>query len=487
MSQSVSSCAKKTYFADEMKANQRLNKTLLFLALICLGQVSSLRAQSCGTILSQDQWKTLSEFQQSLDAHPLLLKKSEMLYVPLKVHIVGQDNKTGMMRSDHVLEAICTLNKNFAPVGFYFVLMPPFDYIYDSQLYATEQDAIYSSARANMIDGMYNLFFTGASSTLCGVYYPFPDAVFVIKSCAEPGESTLTHETGHFFSLPHTFSGWENGNTPSNIEYADGRNCRNAGDGFCDTKADYISGRWGCPYYKDLLDPAGIAFRPDSSLYMSYSMDACQSRFSNEQIAAMQNNLTNTRFGMAITKDEKLTETPQLIYPAKNDTIYNPNAVLFQWKKDPNAIAYMIQITRYGLWDQPYQSALVEDTFYTAKLFGGYPFDWRIKPISSYNTCLPYSESNTFYLDQRSAGINTLSNTGLSSTIYPNPAQSNEPIYIELPVNTSIQIMDMQGKYISEIPSKNHRYTEEIKLDKGIYFLQYHLNNAKQTSKLIVY
>lgn len=461
-------------------------RILLFLNLYFCA-ILSIHAQSCGTSEDPQQIERLRAFQKSLDNHPIVFHKSNLHYIPVKIHVVNRYDGSGGIRKDHLLQAICTLNKNFAPVGFYFVIDAPIDYINNDNLYATESDAIYSDAYSYMKQGVYNLFFTGSSSTLCGVYYPSPDAVFVIKSCAEPGASTLTHETGHFFSLPHTFSGWENGNTPSNIEYTDGRNCRNAGDGFCDTRPDYVSNRWACPYYTNLIDPANIPFKPDSSLFMSYSMDACQSRFSIEQMAAMQNNLNANRAGMEITKNELPVTSPVLTMPIHGDSIFNPNSVSFSWKKSENAMGYMIQITRYNLWDQPYISALCEDTFYTAKLFGGYTFQWRVMPISAYNTCLPYSTPDSFYLDEKTLSIQEKLIDNERIKIYPNPSQIGDYYTIELPQHANILVYNIQGQLLHE-----NRNTLSSKIDfqasqKGIYFIQIQYKNQLKNFRLNVH
>ena len=49
------------------------------------------------------------------------------------------------------------------------------------------------------------------------------------NGCANNG-STLPHEVGHFYGLPHTH---DQGN-----ELVNGSNCATAGDNFCDTPAD---------------------------------------------------------------------------------------------------------------------------------------------------------------------------------------------------------------------------------------------------------
>ena len=76
------------------------------------------------------------------------------------------------------------------------------------------------------------------------------------------------------------------------VERVDGVNCDIAGDGFCDTPADYLNYRWNCNNQGlsnvTQTDPLGEKLKSDGSLIMSYSSDVCSYRFSEEQIAAMQ-------------------------------------------------------------------------------------------------------------------------------------------------------------------------------------------------------
>ena len=139
------------------------------------------------------------------------------------------------------------------------------------------------------------------------------------------------HELGHYFGLPHTFSGWEGYDPegtdyPWNVEYVDGSNCESAGDGFCDTPADFIGDRWSCPYDFNRVDPHGDPYYPDSSLFMSYANDNCVDRFSNEQISSMIYNLL-------VYRNELLDHpTPDIKNLYKTEHIYPED---FTWQQIP--------------------------------------------------------------------------------------------------------------------------------------------------------
>ncbi len=113
--------------------------------------------------------------------------------------------------------------------------------------------------------------------------------------CALPEISTLSHELGHYFGLPHTF---QDPNTQyvhdfdhpvfiNNVKYT----CKQTGDGFCDTPADledlcFVNGT--CTQVVcSVNDPLGVAYSPDQTNLMSYYGD-CRLRFSLEQQERMR-------------------------------------------------------------------------------------------------------------------------------------------------------------------------------------------------------
>ncbi|MCD8566524.1 MAG: hypothetical protein LRY36_01130 [Alphaproteobacteria bacterium] len=117
------------------------------------------------------------------------------------------------------------------------------------------------------------------------------------KGCMQANNMTFRHEMGHYLNLPHTFYGWEGENPPSigqnapssiggvPVERADGSNCANSGDGFCDTPADYLSDRWSCQFDRHYYDPVGQQITVDEKNYMSYSFDGCWLLFKTRSIS----------------------------------------------------------------------------------------------------------------------------------------------------------------------------------------------------------
>ena len=455
---------------------------LLFFSLLVL----ELHAQNthCPTILSPENLQWLRSFQQQLDQNGLPAARLGTVYVPVKVHIVGNNEGKGYYSVSSLMQAMCDLNADFEPAGMHFYLAGDIDYINDNALYVGNSDAIWFRSEDYKDPRAVNVFFHGAGNQWCGVYFPGVDVVFVLNSCQGANATTLTHELGHFFSLPHTFSGWENDNVPSNIERLDGSNCRNAGDGFCDTKADYVSMRWGCPLAWNLKDPAGAFFKPDSSIYMSYSSDNCQSRFSQEQMAAMNANLNNRSISKA-TADTRILPEPKKRFPLNGSQNQNPEAVLLEWEAVPGAFAYQVQVARFGDWNFLNYDALVFDTTAVVKLFGTWEYAWRVKAITAANTCGSFGAADTFSTKAVPAGIVQLE-PDMPIAVYPNPVSINEKVWLKVKQKTVLSLSDVNGKVLqSLVLEPNEPYQLQLP-EVGVYFLLLQQEQGLKVKKLMV-
>jgi hypothetical protein len=348
--------------------------------------------------------------------------KSGIVYMPIKAHVVGRDNGTGYYSLATLLQVICELNVRYQPVGFYFYLDPSIDYINNTNFYqdGSSQDA-YSSMGASNVADEINMYFVQASPGLCGYYAPWLDCVCIIGGCGQPGGTTITHELGHFFSLPHTFNGWEGGNTPGpgQLELVNGSNCSTAGDFFCDTPADFLSGRWNCPYMGTMTDPTGTPYNPDPTFYMSYASDVCTNRFSNLQIGAMQANALSrtTLINQGIPNMTAVTQVPNNCSPTNFDFNLLPNYTMLRWTKPANADYCLVQLAAFG-GGAILKEVITSDTFLAlSNLNANSPFQWRVRGFNAGNTCdnaTLFSAWNTFSTgDQNTAITNLVSITTL--------------------------------------------------------------------------
>ena len=312
--------------------SKRLSNALLTLcAALALG--FQLQAQGghdelapCGTLPGRSAW--LAELQnQWRDGGPpqAARQANDSFYVAVHVHLLGQDDGSGVFDYARYLGAMAGLERDFADSGVKF-LVADLDTLASSAYH--DHASVLEGADmmfANNADARLNVYFLGNPAGNCGYNLPYA-GIAMANQCSGRNSHTLAHEVGHALSLPHPFLGWEGGQThdgsrPANfavaapdrvtydytyfqdtlirdtliidtalVELVDRVNCHEAADGFCDTPADYVASRWQCDGSGESemqRDPTGEPFRSDGSLIMAYSDDACQSRFTAEQEAAM--------------------------------------------------------------------------------------------------------------------------------------------------------------------------------------------------------
>lgn len=375
---------------------------LLFLVLLLNGRAWAQTPTThnsndgCGTVMPTEilDWISAKRFYENSSAN----NNRDIYYIPIQFHVVGTTQGEGYFASDEVFRLLCQLNRNFEPVGFYFYVTSPTNYIDNTNYYEHDYNAGENMMNNNNVNNHVNVYIVKDPAGNCGYFTWQGDAVAVAQSCSGNNSTTLTHELGHFFSLPHTFSGWEGAYDaennlvdapPSNQqERANGSNCATAGDRFCDTPADYVSYRWNCPGGL-FTDPTGATFNPDGTYYMSYSNDACQKLFSNEQIAAMRSFLLEERsnlVGSSASLNFAAPEPTQVYYPANTSQNVNNNNVLFSWANS-TADYYYLEAIQYDNPNGTNLRVFVEDTFYVANLDPNYNYYYAIIPLNNGNTC----------------------------------------------------------------------------------------------------
>ena len=393
-----------------------LSLPVLFL-LLCINTSGFLLANNinpCGTKMSKSQLDWLKHNRNKIMNNISTYKKNEddVLYVPIQFHIVGTSFGEEYFPVQSTLYLLCNVNENFRDMNIQFYNYDDFKYIPNSNYYNqnTQQgaDMMYFYNVPNVV----NVYIVNDPDGNCGYYIPSADGIAIAKKCADANSTTLTHELGHYFNLPHTFNGWDHyeewgfNEMPDEWkELADGSNCATTGDYFCDTPADYLFDRWQCPYDGEpLIDPNGQEVKPDISLYMSYSLDHCQNRFSDEQKAVIKSFLTEERSYLLTFSEPEHSEVSEtyLFYPAKNSINVQPDDVLLSWKAVNGANKYFLELFAPNL-DK--REVYTVDTFYKTNVFTALSentvYYWSVKPYNETYTCTDDvgSSFKTGYLD----------------------------------------------------------------------------------------
>lgn len=405
------------------------------------------------------------------------LESRGVQYLPVTMTLLAQDDGSNRIDEASALDAFCALNKNFANIGiqFYLHTQGGLRYVDNSNYYFIGKDGS-SNPAGIKIPNTINIFVSevfnggpgaGSCSGILGFYSPFGDYVAIDKCTVDSESFALTHELGHFFSLQHTFFGWEsedydnnkptpttvgNNNTP--VEFADGRNCAIAADRICDTPPDYGFGLgWStCDYTPDAFDPDGEPVDPDEENYMGYFFNCAQHHFSAMQGEVMAADIEDRTFTSGSPNTASVTAQPVLTSPI-NGTISPPQNTVLTWDAAADASMYLVEINRLPNFSPSFtahKSVATTNSLTVSDLIPNTTHYWRVRPFNEHYTCTDFTEGASFKTDEATA-ITPIEAVE-SFDIYPNPANRNEAITLEIntldPFNADITLYDIQGRTV---------------------------------------
>lgn len=508
----------------------------------CLFLVSSfgflvgqnIQPHPCGTVEGRSVW--LKKYQSNPDLAIYQKDNDSTLYVPLTIHIAGSDAGTGYFPVPRLLEALCTLNDDFEQANIQFYIEGDINYLANSAYDDHE----------TVVDGAYMMFENNVENTLncyimdnpagnCGYNLPYA-GIALNTSCISPTDHTWAHEIGHAFSLPHPFLGWEGGvshdgtvgHSFSNpaptqvlydytnfqdsfyidtliidtawVELVDGSNCQIAADGFCDTAPDYLAVRWNCNASNQSTttqtDPNGVEFISDGTLFMSYSFDECQSRFSEEQIAAMRANLFDEKPHLLHNQE------PGVILPSEPLALYGPiegeiaqfDNVFFDWEEIEGTTTYFVQVSRFSSFNVIEEYETTTNSLNLTSLLNNKTYYWRVKPYNPYSFCTVFSETGTFETGEVSSA--EILSKATDFVIYPNLTQAEQQIQINFMAqesfDLSIQLFHSTGQVLKQQNMHTISGANQLNFDLpptmalGTYWLK--LSDSKQAifEKIII-
>ncbi|MCB0706153.1 MAG: zinc-dependent metalloprotease [Saprospiraceae bacterium] len=477
---------------------------VLLLPVFSYGQTTE--TNPCATRDGKSDW--LIQYQQNPQHFPNL---ADTLYVPLTMHLVGDNSGFGYFNYKLLLEIICRLNQDFAPAAIQFYVKGDINYIANSSYNEHNWDQGAEMMQLNRVDNTINCYIVDDPAGACG-YSAYNLGVALKEDCIGINDHTWAHELGHYLSLPHTFYGWEgttydyaepapvqlNNNL---VERLDGSNCNVAGDGFCDTPADYLNYRWNCYSngfsQTEQHDPSGEAFFSDGSFYMSYALDDCMDRFSDDQMDAMRANLLTEKLDYLYQDDilGPISATPfNVIFPEDGAVVDNYNSITFEWEPIPNATNYFVEFSPFPNFTLVlFKYEVTESQVVSTEIPPNYTLYWRVRPYNFFHTCVEWTEGKIFSTGDVTS-VNTL--TGLEQLqLSPVPITSGESLRLEFQLeegmDLQLDLLDVSGKKQRSLMQSFDAGSQLVHiptsgLSAGIYVLRLHGKAGSISRKLVI-
>jgi hypothetical protein len=478
-------------------------------------------------------------------------------YIPLAVHAVAKSDGTGRVNEARLLDIIDNMNKTYAANGLEMQFYLKYLNLYnDDALYSAPNafSGISKSFTQRKSDAL-NIYITNelgdgtiSGSTQLGYYLNrassesvlyTADWIFIKASEVVNGaNATLEHEVGHFFSLPHTFRGFDDdpfrpsvanpcaprsmnfrGTVVQTENYArtgTDANCSTAGDGFCDTQADYNLGfGWNtCNYTGIAKDPTCVSVDPDETNLMGYFPPSCTNKFSPMQKSAMMNDYSNNN-ARRYLRNGNITPSlinmtvPTLQLPANNSTTNAFTPISFDWT-DVNGVTggankesgYIFEIaTPFASFTANVHRILVTGSslvLNSSNTPAGYlkantRYHWRVRPYGTYKMGGDYTATSTF----TTGSVNSVKEIeGIKDfSVSPNPTSAAQDLTISLSSDKAftglVKLYNIAGQLIS---TENRRFdigytTQTIDIQnftKGVYVLTIESENGILNKKIVI-
>jgi len=448
----------------------------------------------------------------------------ETSYVPIKFHLVADDDGLGRADIEDVLDQLCSLNIEFEDTGLKFYLDNGFNLFNNPLVYESPTEA---TSVAEMIrqkrrvgEESLNIFVTlnarqgdRENGTVLGFYSIENDWIVIRRNQIGNGENTLAHEIGHYFSLRHPHAGWETdpweearyGNpvlinriNGVQIELVDGSNCDTAGDQLCDTPPDYNFGfSWdqSCPPFNlNVQDRNGDTIVPQQNNYMSYFLGCEPYIFTDDQSNLMMAEYNSRRKSSIRTgyvpNQLEIANTLELISPNNNTTAEFHNGVELRWTAVENAETYYVEI-RSG------SSEIIKfakgTELYITELLPNKTYTWSVTPYNEGYTCADKKSRILKTNDETTATIDPI--FAETVNVYPNPSQANQLLTVEIQSTTTlsgnIRLFSATGQLVysqkQSIQSGNNSITLNLNhIKSGLYVLSLATSEGNIDRKIII-
>jgi hypothetical protein len=498
-----------------------------FILTLGLGFTTNLTGQVHGFCGTEDQHLIIERLQQNRAEfkHKTLPRTNAPSYIPVIYHLVGDDDGSNRLGMRELLAMHCFLNEFFDSLDLQFYISD----INNINLTTVNNDPRNPNSQVRMrlqkkSNGI-NIFIvnriggsqSGGGITL-GYYTPSDDYIVLQQDQATGFSFTLAHEIGHYFTLAHTFFGWEAttydptkptpttvqlGNISVNVEYVDrNKNCKNAADNFCDTPPDYLLGfqnpGGGCsPYTGPAKDPDGVPVKPMENNLMSYFERCVFYVLTPEQKNAILMDFNSLRRSFLrrgwTPPSSTVTNNVNYLQPGNGEDIQIYKNITLDWANVPGATMYMVEIDRVNTFNLNPITFITDESFVIVpELIKNRTYYWRVSPYNDYNTCAVAS-SQTFRTGDRETSVRHID--GLEEmTVRPNPV-TNGQAYLFIkntqPLDALFTLVDIHGRVLwynnAALTAGEHQLPLNINTPvPGIYFLKMESNRGISTQKLVI-
>jgi len=488
----------------------------------------------CGTTLD-DQLLFESRLLDNIEkanSGQVATERDAIQYIPVHFHLVGDASGNGKVKESRVLDQLCALNTAFAPMEFRFYLRPHpvhgtiFNYTLNNNNIYSNQSA-WTTMNAQRHPNALNVYIVDVANSggnqqgLTLAYYSPPRDWVVCRRDQISGvsnNSTLPHEFGHFFSLQHTFLGWESdpfddtypgwptapATSPGGVatERVNQTNCTTAADKLCDTPPDYNFGYGSndCAYSDGAKDPNGTLVDPMENNMMGYFNFCNVYAFTPQQrnvviadrATSARNYLNNTFTPVSTTID---TPTDLLTAPANGATVPYYDEILLEWKAVPGATYYLLEFDLVNTFVSPLsQSFVVTGTSkLVTSLLSNRTYFWRIRPFNEYVTCATSRQAS--FKTPLTSAVQTIE--GLTGwQVAPNPVREGAAVKLfvqsERSFEATARIYDLAGRQVFEqtgllfSEGDNQADLAPGDLENGIYLVVLQNGQGQAVRKLSV-
>lgn len=510
-----------------------MNKFFLasIMSLSCIGLFAQTPQHVCGVSYQDGEQIINRMIRNRLQAANIpVQERGAITYIPIHFHLAASSLSVGRAKEWAALDQLCDLNEAYSPTEIQFYLSPhPTLGLFDKTInhdgvYTTQTNTFLMSTKrhANAINVyVANEAASGNNQpgTTLAYYSPSFDWIVSRKDQINgTGNGTLPHEVGHFFSLPHTFFGWESGSFTSasagwpkapaispggaSTERQNGSNCTTAADRICDTPPDYNFGfvQGNCnPYNGGAQDPLGELVNPMENNFMSYFSNCSNYQFTagqvtemKQDIAAADRNYLDNSFSPTTTT--LTVPTDFMLEPTQNSTTATYDRVTFKWATVPEATYYLFEVDiAPSFISTKLQTQLMTgsaSTTTTVTLEANRTYYWRVRPFNVYTTCGTFP--NRSFKTSTTSALSDLPQI-MSAEVAPNPITGSD---LNLLINAAesfemqLSLTDATGRVLIQENSVQVSAGEQSlpinveSLPNGAYFLTLR-TGGRTESKLV--